>query len=63
MLFLISDAKLAREISVSHTQMGTIACGEQNIPKWVWHRGWSYSNFAVDNSAVSIAHRLSADMR
>ena len=36
---------------------------ELNIPKWVWHVGWSYSNFAVDNSAVGIAHRLLADLR
>ena len=28
---------------------------ELNIPKWVWYRGWRYSNFAVDNSAVGIA--------
>ena len=36
---------------------------ELNIPKWVWHRGWSYSNFVVDNSDVDIARRLLVDLR
>ena len=65
-MFCLVIVKLSPLDIPCHTQIGTFAyrgenlgAKELNIPNWVWHRGQTYSNFAVNNSAVGfrdIAH-------